>query len=57
MGQTQDLSLSACNAQTGTQAGQRQEKTGEIISGLSESKFVIAHPDDSIKDGVRVKVR
>ena len=29
----------------------------EIISGLSEGEEVITHPNDSVKDGARVKLR
>lgn len=37
--------------------GQRNGLTAEIISGLKEKEKVIVHPDDSINDGTRVKLR
>ncbi len=39
------------------QVGHRTGLTAEIVSGLSEGEEVIAHPDDSINDGTRVKPR
>ncbi|MEW6110048.1 MAG: efflux RND transporter periplasmic adaptor subunit [Nitrospirota bacterium] len=39
------------------EAGRRNGLTAEIISGLSEGEIVIAHPDDSIRDGIRVRLR
>jgi len=37
--------------------GNRNGLAAEIISGIAEGETVIIHPDDSIADGVRVKVR
>lgn len=37
--------------------GHRNGLAAEIISGISEGETVIIHPDDSIRDGSRVKVR
>lgn len=37
--------------------GHRNGFTAEVLSGLSEGEEVIDHPDDSIKDGVRVRKR
>ena len=35
-------------------AGQRNGLYAEIVSGLKEGERVIAHPDDAVKDGVRI---
>ncbi len=37
--------------------GNRNGLAAEIISGIAEGETVIIHPDDSIAEGVRVKVR
>lgn len=37
--------------------GHRNGLVAEIISGLTEGEMVITHPDDSIKEGTRVKPR
>jgi len=37
--------------------GHRNGLTAEIVSGLSEGELVIIHPDESIKDGARVRLR
>ncbi len=37
--------------------GHRNGLTAEILSGLSEGEEVITHPDDSIKEGTRVRMR
>jgi HlyD family secretion protein len=39
------------------QTGQRNALAAEIITGLEESEKVIAHPDDAISDGTRIKAR
>ncbi|MDH4232398.1 MAG: HlyD family efflux transporter periplasmic adaptor subunit [Nitrospirota bacterium] len=39
------------------EVGHRNGLTAEILAGISEGETVIIHPDDSISDGVRVKVR
>lgn len=39
------------------QIGQRNGLSVEIVSGLSDRETVITHPDESIKDGSRVKPR
>ena len=37
--------------------GRRNGLVAEIVQGLSEGTMVIMHPDDTVQDGVRVKVR
>jgi len=37
------------------EVGQRNGLTAEIISGIKAKEKVIAHPDDSISDGTRIK--
>lgn len=37
--------------------GQRTGLAAEILSGLSEGEAVVAHPDSTIEDGVRVRSR
>jgi HlyD family secretion protein len=37
--------------------GHRNGLSAEILSGVPEGVFVIAHPDDMVRDGVRVRVR
>ena len=37
--------------------GQRNGLTAEIISGLREKERVVAHPDDSIKNGTSIRPR
>lgn len=39
------------------EVGNRNGLTAEIVSGLAEGEQVIAHPDDSVKNGVRVRAR
>ncbi len=39
------------------EVGQRNGLTAEIISGIKANEKVIAHPDDSISDGSRIKSR
>jgi len=39
------------------QVGHRTGLAAEIVSGLSKGEEVIAHPDDSINDGTRVRPR
>lgn len=39
------------------QIGHRNGFTAEVLSGLGEGEMVITHPDESIKDGSRVKPR
>lgn len=39
------------------QIGNRNGLRAEIISGLSKGDTVIAHPDSSIEDGTKVKLR
>jgi HlyD family secretion protein len=34
--------------------GDQNGLTAELLSGLKEGERVIAHPDDAIKDGVRI---
>jgi len=37
--------------------GQRNGLIAQVLDGIAEGEQVIAHPDDSIDDGVRVKLR
>jgi HlyD family secretion protein len=37
--------------------GHRNGLSAEVLSGVSEGAPVIIHPDDTVRDGVRVKVR
>lgn len=37
--------------------GHRNGLIAEVISGLSEKDRVVAHPDDRVRDGVRVRMR
>lgn len=37
--------------------GNRNGLTAEIVSGLAEVEQIITHPDDSVKNGVRVRAR
>ncbi len=39
------------------QVGHRNGLAAEIISGISEGETVIIYPDESIRDGVRVRIR
>lgn len=39
------------------QIGQRNGLTAEIVSGLRENERVVAHPDDSIKEGTPIRRR
>jgi len=39
------------------QIGQRNGLMAEITSGLEENDKVIAHPDDKISNGTRVRAR
>lgn len=39
------------------QIGQRNGLAAEIVKGLAEGENVIVHPGDTVRDGVRVKVR
>lgn len=39
------------------QINHRNGLTAEVVSGLAEGEMVIVHPDESIKDGSRVKQR
>ncbi|OGQ35164.1 MAG: efflux transporter periplasmic adaptor subunit [Deltaproteobacteria bacterium RIFCSPLOWO2_01_FULL_42_9] len=39
------------------EVGHRNGLAAEIISGLADGDVVITHPDESIKDGARVRVR
>ena len=34
-----------------------QGVAAEVVSGLSEGEEVIVHPDDSIEDGTKVRLR
>jgi len=37
--------------------GRRNGLTAEVLKGIAEGEMVITHPDDMVKDGVRVKLR
>jgi HlyD family secretion protein len=37
--------------------GQRNDREGQILKGVSEAQTVILHPPDTLTDGVRVKLR
>ncbi|NTW57755.1 MAG: efflux RND transporter periplasmic adaptor subunit [Nitrospirae bacterium] len=37
--------------------GHRNGLSAEILSGVPEGAFVIVHPDDTVRDGVRVRAR
>ena len=39
------------------EVGQRNGLTAEVISGLREKERVVAHPDDSIKNGTSIRTR
>ncbi|MHB8880117.1 MAG: efflux RND transporter periplasmic adaptor subunit [Thermodesulfovibrionales bacterium] len=39
------------------QTGKRNGRSAEVLSGLSEGAEVIIHPDDTVSDNVRVKLR
>jgi HlyD family secretion protein len=39
------------------EVGYRNGLAAEIVSGISEGTVVITHPDDTLKDGVRVRIR
>ncbi|MGV8056982.1 MAG: efflux RND transporter periplasmic adaptor subunit [Smithellaceae bacterium] len=39
------------------EAGQRNGLMAEILSGLQENEKVIAHPDDAVGDGTRIRPR
>lgn len=42
---------------TDVKVGHHNGLVAEIISGLKEGDMVIAHPDETVKDGVRIKQR
>lgn len=39
------------------EVGHRNGLSAEILKGISEGEVVIAHPDDSVRDGSRVRPR
>ena len=39
------------------EVGQRNGLTAEIVSGLREKEMVVAHPDDSIRNGTSIRPR
>lgn len=39
------------------QTGKRNGRSAEVLSGLAEGAEVIIHPDDTVRDNVRVKLR
>jgi HlyD family secretion protein len=42
---------------TPVKMGQRNGLTAQVLDGLKAGDLVIAHPDEKISDGVRVKAR
>ena len=39
------------------QIGQRNDRDGQVLKGLSEGQTVVLHPPDTLTDGARVRVR
>ena len=39
------------------EVGHRNGLAAEVLSGLKEGEMIVAHPDDQIRDGAKVKVR
>jgi HlyD family secretion protein len=39
------------------QLGQRNEREGQITGGVAEGQMVVLHPPDTLKDGMRVRIR
>lgn len=39
------------------QVGQRSSLMAEVLSGISQDDVVIVHPDDSVGDGTRIRIR
>jgi HlyD family secretion protein len=39
------------------EVGRRNGLAAEILAGLKEGEMIVAHPDDQVKDGARVKIR
>ena len=39
------------------QLGQRNDRDGQILNGLSEGQTIVLHPPDTLTDGARVRVR
>jgi HlyD family secretion protein len=39
------------------EVGHRNGLAAEVLSGLKEGEMIVAHPDDQVKDGAKVKVR
>jgi HlyD family secretion protein len=37
--------------------GQRNDREGQILQGLSEGQMVVLHPPDTLQDGARIKRR
>jgi HlyD family secretion protein len=37
--------------------GQRNDREGEILQGLSEGQLIALHPPDTLQDGARIKLR
>lgn len=42
---------------TRVEIGQRAGLATQVLSGLKAGDAVVAHPDETIRDGVRVKLR
>ena len=37
--------------------GQRNDRDGQVVKGLSEGQTVVVHPPDTLTDGARVRIR
>jgi HlyD family secretion protein len=37
--------------------GQRNDRDGQVLKGLSDGQTVVVHPPDTLTDGARVRVR
>jgi HlyD family secretion protein len=42
---------------TPVEIGHRNDRTAEVLSGLSEGDRVVIHPSDRVKDGVSIAER
>jgi HlyD family secretion protein len=37
--------------------GQRNDREGQVLEGLSEGQLIALHPPDTLQDGARIKLR
>ena len=37
--------------------GQRNDREGQVLKGVSEGQTVVVHPPDTLEDGARVRIR